>query len=119
MKQVVTLLVSVFLALLLSGCGDSSSPDPWEKSDSEIQVDDASRLCGALKGTDFTSKCEVKVFGMSVDAWIDTSGPEAIKICRETASMLRQYTTSLSAGGWKLRIFSPFSGDNVLAECLL
>lgn len=119
MKKCAVLLLSITLTGLFTACGDSSSPQPREKSRSEMEVDDAFRLCGALEDTGYTSKCKVRGFGRSVDTWIDTSGPEAIKICRETASMLRQHTTSLSAGGWKLRIFSPFSGENVLAECPL
>jgi hypothetical protein len=119
MKQLMTLMVLIVLATISAGCGDSSSPTTREESRTDKEVDDASRLCGALKGTGFTSKCKVRGFGRSVDAWIDTSGPEAIKMCREIASMLHQHTTSLAVGGWKLRIFSPFSGENVLAECSL
>lgn len=110
-----TLLIAA-ICMMLVGCGDST--EPREKSSSEKMVEDAYRLCSALERTGFTSECKVKGWGMTVDARIDTSGSEAMKICRGTAEMLSKHTMSLK-GKWKLRIFSPFSGDHPLAVCAL
>ena len=81
-------------------------------------VDDAYRLCAALEGTGLTTECEVKGWGSTVDVRIDTSSPEARKICTSTADMMAQMTRSF-AGKWKLRIFSPYSGEHPIAICNL
>lgn len=114
MKLYTSLLAAVCLTLF--GCGDSTAPK--EQSSTEKVVEDAYRLCTALERTGLTSECEVKGWGMTVDARIDTSGPGAIKICEETAGMMSKHTNSFK-GRWKFRIFSPFSGDHPLAVCTL
>jgi hypothetical protein len=58
----------------------------------------------------------VSGWNSSVDVRIDTNAREAIEICRSSVALVSQYTPRLS-GSWKLRIFSPFSGENVLTEC--
>ena len=45
-----------------------------------------------------------------------TGGKDAITICKGSVSITSGKVPNL-VGRWKLRIFSPFSGDNVLAEC--
>lgn len=99
------------LAICTAGCGSSS---PEREPDA---VDDAYRVCTAMTGTGLVSKCEVSGWNQSVDVWIDTNGREALQMCGMSASQVSQYTSRLTTGNWKLRIFSPFSGDNVLAEC--
>ena len=81
-------------------------------------VDDAYRLCRALEGTGLTTECEVKGWGSSVDVTIDTTSYEARKICAATAGMMAKKTTSF-AGRWKLKIFSPYSGERPIATCNL
>lgn len=81
-------------------------------------IDDAYRLCKAMESTAVTTQCEVKGWGSTVDVTIDTSGVEARKICIGAADMMAQKTRTFN-GKWKLRIFSPYSGDRPIAVCTL
>lgn len=81
-------------------------------------IDDAYRLCKAMEATGLTTECEVKGWGSTVDVTIDTSGSEGRKICAGVADMMAKQTRTF-AGKWKLRIFSPFSGQRPIAVCTL
>lgn len=107
----IRLALPVALFASLAACDSSPRDDRVSQA-----VDDAYRVCAAMMGTNLVSKCDVSGWNSSVDVRIDTTAREAIKMCSASVAMVSQHTTSLS-GSWKLRIFSPFSGDNVLAEC--
>ncbi len=62
--------------------------------------------------------CDVSVTQRSVDVRIDTTGSEARKMCAGTVRMLAEHTRSFR-GEWRLRIFSPYSGDHPIATCRL
>lgn len=81
-------------------------------------VDDAYRLCASLEATGVTAGCEVKGWGSTVDVTIDTNGTEARKMCSGVVDMMAKRTRSF-AGQWKLRIFSPYSGERPIAACTL
>jgi hypothetical protein len=81
-------------------------------------IDDAYRLCKAMESTNLTMQCEVKGFGSMVDVTIDTNGAEARRICAGVADQMAQLTSSFG-GTWKLRIFSPYSGERPIATCTL
>ncbi len=81
-------------------------------------VEDAYRLCAAFEATGMTTEREVKRWGSTVDVRIDTNGSEARSICSGAADMMAELTRSF-AGRWKLRIFSPYSGDHPIAICNL
>ena len=81
-------------------------------------IDDAYHLCNALEATGATSECEVKGWGSTVDATIDTNSSQAKQLCGGVAKMMSKQTNSFS-GKWKLRIFSPFSGNRPIASCVL
>ena len=85
-------------------------------------VGDAYGVCIVLEGTGITTGCEVKSATLStppsVDVTIDTNGSEARKMCVGVADMMAKQTRSF-AGKWKLRIFSPYSGQRPIAVCTL
>jgi len=81
-------------------------------------IDDAYRLCKMMEGTGLTTQCEVKGWGSTVDVTIDTDGGEARRICVGVADMMAKKTRTF-AGKWKLRIFSPYSGEKPIAVCNL
>lgn len=81
-------------------------------------IDDAYRLCKAMEATGLTTECEVKGWGSTVDVTIDTNGSEGRKICAGVADMMAKQTRTF-AGKWKLRIFSPYSGQRPIAVCTL
>lgn len=112
-KAMTRLALAIAGATSITACGSSPTAQQQRPPDA---IDDAYRVCNAMMGTDLVSKCDVSGWNSSVDVRIDTSAREAIKICRASVALVSQYTGKLS-GRWKLRIFSPFSGNNVLAEC--
>jgi hypothetical protein len=81
-------------------------------------IDDAYRLCKAMEATGLTTECEVKGWGSTVDVTIDTNGSEGRKICAGVVDMMAKQTRTF-AGKWKLRIFSPYSGQRPIAVCTL
>ena len=81
-------------------------------------VGDAFGMCASLKGTGLVTECEVKGYGSTVDVTIDTNGSDARKMCAGISDMMAKQTRSF-AGKWKLRIFSPYSGQRPIAVCTL
>ena len=82
-------------------------------------IDEAYRLCTAADATGLLSApCSVSGSNSAVDLSIDTSGPEAAKICRGMANLVAQQGVRFGAG-WKIRIYSPFSSSNTIAVCKL
>lgn len=81
-------------------------------------IDDSYRLCAAMEKTGLTTQCTVEGWGKTVDVTIDTTGAEARKICAGVADLMAA-ETSRFAGQWKLRIFSPYSGERPIATCAL
>lgn len=85
-------------------------------------VSDAFGVCAVFDGTGLTTQCEVKSATLStppsVDVTIDTNGSDARKMCAGIADMMAKQTHSF-AGKWRLRIFSPYSGQRPIATCAL
>ena len=81
-------------------------------------VNDAYGLCATFEATGLSTECEVSGWSSTIDVTIDTSGGEARKICAGVVKMMAEKTRSF-AGKWKLRIFSPYSGDRPIAVCTL
>ena len=80
-------------------------------------VDSAYRVCAVFDGTGLLSEpCSVSGWHSSVDVKMDTSGTEAQKICRGVTQMIWDKGVRFDPG-WKLRIYSPFSGDSTIAQC--
>jgi hypothetical protein len=81
-------------------------------------VDDAIKLCRAMEITGLSTECTTSGYRQSVDVRFNTSAAEAQKICAGMVDVAAK--EGLSFGGkWKLRIFSPFSGDHPIAVCTL
>lgn len=88
-------------------------------ADSETSVNNAYGLCRVFDNTGLLSEpCSVSGWHSSVDVKMDTNGAEARKICAGVANMMREQGIRFDSG-WKIRIFSPFSGDSTLAQCNL
>lgn len=102
-------------SILAAGCGDSGTQGAPPK---RTVIDDAYLLCKAMDGTGLTTECSVQASDQAVDVTIDTNGSEARKICAGVASQMAQKTANF-AGQWKLRIFSPYSGNRPIASCVL
>lgn len=100
--------VCSFCALLLA----SGSLRAQERT----AVDDAYAVCTAMESTGLITTCKVSGWGETVDVRIDTTGAEARKMCPAIVGLVGKQTRTL-AGRWKLRIFSPYSGDQPIAIC--
>lgn len=92
----------------------TSKPAEAEKPDS---VTEAMVVCKAMENTGMTTRCEVKGWGKTVDVRMDTSSAEARKMCGGIAQEMQQIGNELRRTGWKLRIFSPYSGEEPIAVC--
>lgn len=88
-------------------------------ADSESSVNNAYGLCRVFDNTGMLSEpCDVSGWNSSVDVKMDTNGAEARSICRGVVDMMRDSDVSFDPG-WKVRIYSPYSGENTLAQCNL
>jgi hypothetical protein len=88
-------------------------------ADPEISVNNAYGLCRVFDSTGLLSEpCNVSGWHSSVDVKMDTNGAEARKICAAVAKLARNQGVVFD-DGWKIRIYSPFSGDSTLAQCNL
>jgi len=81
-------------------------------------VDNAFRLCAVFEKTGLSSECHVRGWGSTVDVRLDTSSAEARKMCVAMVDLLVRENLRF-AGKWKLRIFSPYSGEHPIAVCTL
>jgi hypothetical protein len=81
-------------------------------------VDNAFRLCAVMEKTGLTTECKVSGWGSTVDVRLDTTGAEARKMCAAMVDLLVQQKLSFG-GKWKLRLFSPYSGEHPIAVCTL
>ena len=80
-------------------------------------VDNAFILCRALDNTNLLSKeCSVSGWNQSVDVHMDMSSGEARKTCPELVSFAKSNGLRFDKG-WKLKIFSPYSNGNTIAQC--
>lgn len=86
-------------------------------ADSESSVDSAYKVCAIFDGTGMlTEPCSVSGWHSSVDVKIDTNGSEARQICAGVVEVVRDQEIRFDTG-WRLRIYSPFSGDSTIAQC--
>ena len=80
-------------------------------------VDNALKFCSALDGTGMLSKpCDVSGWNQSIDITMDAASSEARKICSGIVAQASQVGASFDRG-WKVRIYSPYSDGNTIAQC--
>jgi hypothetical protein len=74
-------------------------------------------LCEAVDGTGLTSKpCSVSSWHSAIDVTIDTTSREAKKVCLGLAMQMTAAGLKWDRG-WRIRIYSPFSGESSIAFC--
>lgn len=113
------LQIATLAAALLCHCGcTDKSPDVVSEKRTPDVVDDAYKVCAAMEATGLTTKCAVHGWDRTIDATIDTTGSEARKLCAGVVKLLVDKTPRFK-GDWKLRILSPYSGENAIAVCTL
>lgn len=93
-----------------------------EKAEKEAErankprVSASEALCAQFDLTGLVSSpCRISGIHKTVDVRLDMSSSDARKFC----PTVRGLTSVKFDSGWSLRIFSPYSGDNPIATCLL
>lgn len=82
-------------------------------------VENAYGLCQVFDKTGLVSEpCSVSGWNSSVDVRMDTNGGEARKVCSAVVQMVRKQGLRFD-NRWKIRIYSPYSGDRPIAQCRL
>jgi len=85
-------------------------------------VDDAYNVCAIVKASKLVTKCDVNGWDSTISFRIDTTSREARKMCSGLVRMISKKTDSFAksyANKWKLKIFSPYSGEHHIADCIL
>lgn len=124
-----TLIIALFiigLAVYFAAGGDNDNAASPSTSDSSSApskpdaFDYAYTLCKMVKSSGYVTQCKVNITsdGNSVDATIDTNGPEAQKMCSGVVEMMAKQTHAF-AGKWQFRIFSPYGQQGPIASCAL
>lgn len=119
-------LAVIAVGAVALGIGASMKPSPKTPgaapaSAASRPADDAVsaayRLCEAAKGSGMASDCDVSGWGKAVEIRVDTNAAQARVICAGMAEQMASASSGFRGKGWKLRVFSPFSGEHQLAEC--
>jgi len=85
----------------------------------EDSVNNAYKVCAWFDASDVLSKpCDVSGWSSAIDVSIDVNGIDARKICALAIPTMKENKVKFDKG-WKIRIYSPFSGDNTIAQCAL
>jgi hypothetical protein len=100
---------ALLLVLVVSLVGPALGATPAEN---------AHGLCRAMEETGATTECTVNAWGSSVDARVAMNAAEARRFCAGVVAMLVRQQASFQER-WKLRLFSPYSGDHPIAVCPL
>ena len=89
------------------------------KAADEVQA--AYAVCKIVMNTGLASECEVSGWDGAVDFWVDTSSAEAREMCALMTPWIAEQTDAFANAGrtWRMRIFSPYTGDHPLAVCAL
>jgi len=107
-----SMIANIGLAILLTTANSAYAS-------SESSVINAYGLCKVFDNTGLLSQpCSISGWNSSVDVKMDTNSTEARQICQGISSMMKDQGVRFDTG-WKIRIYSPFSGDNTLAQCSL
>lgn len=97
-----------FIVAIIIGMSQASYADT---------VDNAFKFCRALDSTGLLSEpCDVSGWNQSIDIIMDTSSAEARKICAGIVAQAAQVGARFDRD-WKVRIYSPYSNGNVIAQC--
>jgi hypothetical protein len=107
-------MVMAVLAFALAGCGPSEPRKPPDDA-----IAHAHKLCILIDGTNLVSQpCRVASGESAVEATIDMTPHDAKKTCTSIAEIAKTGGLKFDLG-WKLRIYSPYSGDRTIAYCSL
>jgi hypothetical protein len=99
---------TTFVAIVVVGLSQVSIADT---------VGNAYRFCSALDATGLLNKpCDVSGSNQSIDVTMDTTSSEAMEMCSFIVTQASQVGAHFDRG-WKVRIYSPYSSGNTIAQC--
>ena len=90
----------------------------FEKNN-HIAADDAHALCVLIdKSMPLSEPCKVSVKTRSVDIVIETNRGQASQFCLAITTFAKTHgAKDFNEHGWKVRIFSPYSGNRTIFQC--
>jgi hypothetical protein len=103
--------ISMIVLTSLVFCTDS-----FANEEGQQQVKTAFKVCDVLEATGLVNECDVSGFSKSISFRVDVNAAEGRKICAQVSNMEGNY---IFRNEWTIKIYSPFSGDHVLASCAL
>lgn len=80
-------------------------------------VDSAFKLCMAIDRTGLSSqKCKVDGWNSSISVYFDMRSSEARKTCPAIVNIAKTNKWNIESK-WILKIYSPYSNNNTIAQC--
>lgn len=80
-------------------------------------IDSAYTVCSALdKSGSLSEECKVSGWNQSVDISLAMTAPDAMTTCNAIVKSAAKNKLRFDKG-WKLRIYSPYSGKRTIATC--
>lgn len=77
------------------------------------------RVCEAIDISGVASQpCEFSAFNKAIKIWLDLPQGQAKLMCEVIADQIKQKKIPFKQG-WKLEVYSPYSGGNTIAYCAL
>lgn len=73
-------------------------------------------FCNSLLAQGVATECDVSGWQQSINMTIDTTSSEAGIFCNDGAKMIAARSSGEIAG-WKVQIYSPYSGEHPIAAC--
>lgn len=113
-------IVFVILAVIVFGyksCSNSANkPLTPQQKQNQKKVDAAYRICDVISASGLVHECEVSGFYKKVSFRVDANSIESKAICNQVANMAGNYVFRKT---WGIEVYSPFSGDHIVASCVL
>ncbi|WP_417224303.1 SHOCT domain-containing protein [Amphritea sp.] len=116
MILILKLFAAAAVLFFIVKCSSNTTTNDTKKNGS---VESAYKLCHAIEESGLsTAECEFSVLTFSVEARMNVSSSTAAKLCIMMSDTMKKNGYNFQPG-WKLKIYSPFSGDNTIALCNL
>lgn len=101
----------VFMSLII---GAFAAVKP---KDDDIGIQNTFKLCKILKQNPLVTECETNGWNLSIDLYANYSVYQAQIACEELQMAMVQNLDAWHFHGYRLQIFSPFSGAHPVAIC--
>ncbi len=97
----------------------SSQPIKSPSEFSNIGIENTFKLCEILQQSTLVTECKTDGWNMRVNLYANYSVFQADLACKQLQMAMVQNPSAWHFQGYKLQIFSPFSGDHPITICAL